>query len=89
MNKIKNTRPIKWRGYKQSIWKIIQSNDYKDEPKSQNRMGIWIKNIKEMFNKDLEELKNKQTMVNSTMTEKYSRRNQYQNNWGRRMDKKT
>ena len=35
-------------------------------------MGIWIKKIKEMFKKDLGELKNKQTMVTSTMTEKYS-----------------
>ena len=43
-------------------------------------MEARIEKIQEMFNKDLEELKNKQTMVNSTMTEKYSRRNQYQNN---------
>ena len=37
-----------------------------------NRMEARIEKIKEMFNKDLEELKNKQTILN----EKYTRRNQ-------------
>ena len=30
----KLTRPNKWRGNKQSTWKIIQNNDSKDDPKS-------------------------------------------------------
>ena len=34
-----------------------------------NRMEAWIKKIQEMFNKDLEELKNKQTEMNNTITE--------------------
>ena len=34
-----------------------------------NRMEAWIKKIKEMFNNDLEELKNKQIEMNSTITE--------------------
>ena len=33
-----------------------------------NRMESWIKKIKEMFNKDLEEIKNKQKVMNSTIT---------------------
>ena len=33
-------------------------------------MEAWIEKIKEMFNKDLEELKNKQTEMNNTITEK-------------------
>ena len=41
-------------------------------------MEAWIKNIQEKFNKDLEELKNKQTEMKKTITEmkKYTRRNQ-------------
>ena len=34
-----------------------------------NRMEAWIEKIQEMFNKDLEELKNKQTEMNNTKTE--------------------
>ena len=42
------------------------------------RMEAWIKKIQEMFNKDLEELKNKKSVMHSTITEikKYTRRNQ-------------
>ena len=32
-------------------------------------MEAWIEKIQEMFNKDLEELKNKQTEMNNTITE--------------------
>ena len=43
-----------------------------------NRMEAQIEKIQGMFNKDLEELKSKQTVMNNTITEikKYSRRNQ-------------
>ena len=44
-----------------------------------NRREAWIEKIQETFNKDLEELKNKQhTDMNNTNTEKkkYTRRNQ-------------
>ena len=34
-----------------------------------NRMEAWIEKTQEMFNKDLEELKNKQAVVNNTVTE--------------------
>ena len=34
-----------------------------------NRMEVWIKKIKEMFNKELEELKNKQTVMDNTINE--------------------
>ena len=34
-----------------------------------NRMEAWIEKIQEMFNKDLEELKNKQTEMSNTITE--------------------
>ena len=34
-----------------------------------NRMEAWIEKIQEMFNKDVEELKNKQTEMNNTITE--------------------
>ena len=34
-----------------------------------NRLEAWIEKIKEMFNKDLEELKNKQTEMNNIITE--------------------
>ena len=40
------------------------------------RMEAKIKKIQEMFNKDLEELKNKQTEMNNTITENYTRRHQ-------------
>ena len=48
--------------------KIIQSNDSKD-PNIRIRMEAWIEKIWEAFNKDLEELKNKQTEMNNTITE--------------------
>ena len=33
------------------------------------KMEAWIEKIQEMFNKDLEELKNKQTVMENTITE--------------------
>ena len=50
---------------RQSIWKRIQSNDSKMIQNLGNRM----KKIQETFNKDLEELKNKQTMMNNKINE--------------------
>ena len=44
-------------------------------------LGNRMKKIQETFNKDLEELKSKQTVMNNTITEiRYSRRNRKQNN---------
>ena len=34
-----------------------------------NRREAWIEKIQEMFNKDIEELQNKQTVMNNTITE--------------------
>ena len=50
---------------KQPTWKRIQSNDTKDDPKSREQNGENTRN----FNKDLEELKSKQTVMNNTITE--------------------
>ena len=44
-------------------------------------LGNRMKKMQEMFTKDLEELKNKERWND------YTRSNQQQNNWGRRMDK--
>ena len=41
--------------------KKIQNNDNEDDPGPWKRMEAKIKKMQEMFNKDLEELKNKQT----------------------------
>ena len=46
--------------FKVMIVKMIQN--------LRNRMEVWIEKIQEMFNKDLEELKNKQTEMNNTIT---------------------
>ena len=52
---------------RQSIWKTIQGNDSKDDPRSWKRMEAQTKKIQEMFNKELEDLKNKQ--MNNTIIE--------------------
>ena len=68
----KNTSPNKWRGNRQTTWKRIQNNDSKDDTLKMEKM-------QESINKDLEELKNKETEANNIITEikkKYSRRNQ-------------
>ena len=44
-------------------------------------LGNTMEKIKETFNKDLEKLKSKQTMMNNTINEiNFSRRNQLQKN---------
>ena len=35
----KKLRTTKWKGDRQSTWKIIQHNDSKDDPKSQEKNG--------------------------------------------------
>ena len=52
------------------------------------KMDTQIKKLKEMLNKELEDLKSKQTKMNGTISEmkKYARRNQQQDNRGRRMN---
>ena len=46
-------------------WKRIQNNDSKDDQKLWKKMN----KMQESINKDLEELKNKHTETNSTITE--------------------
>ena len=60
--------------FRRMIVKMIQDLGKTTEAK--------IEEMQEMFKKDLEELKNKQTEMNNTITEmkKYTRRNQSQNN---------
>ena len=56
------------------------NNDSEDDPGPQKKkkMEAKMEKMQEMFNKDLGELKNKQTEMNNTITEKkkYTRRNQ-------------
>jgi len=50
----------KLNGERQSTWKIIHSNYSKDDPKSQKKeMEAQTKRIQDMFNKELEDLKNR------------------------------
>ena len=55
---------------------MIQGNDSKDDSRSWERMEAQAKKMQEMLNKDLEDLKKKQTKMNDTIkwNEKYSRR---------------
>ena len=50
--------------------KRIQNNDSKDDPKiSEKEWRQRLRRLKKMFNKDLEELKNKQSEMNNTINE--------------------
>ena len=62
---MKSKKANKWRVNRQSTWKRNQSNDSKDDPNHGNRM----EKIQEMFNKALEELKSKQSMMNNTIND--------------------
>ena len=52
-----------------------------------NKMEALIEKIQEMFNKDLDELKNKQTEMNNTTEMKNTLEGINNNNWGRRTSK--
>ena len=57
-----------------------------------NRMEAWIKKIQEIINKDLEELKNEQSVMNNMINwnkKKNARWNQQLNNWGKKKKKKS
>ena len=62
----RNRSPNKWRGNRQTTWKRIQNNDSKDDKKKnlENKM----EKTQVSINKDLEELKNKHTETNNTIT---------------------
>ena len=59
----------KGNGDRQSSRKRIQINDMKMIQDLGKRMEAKIEKMQEMFNTDLEELKNKQTEMNNTITE--------------------
>ena len=67
------------------IVKIIQNLENKMELQI-NSLEIKMEKMQEMFNKDLEEIKKSQSIMNNAINEmkKYSRGNQQENNWGRR-----
>ena len=50
------------------IVKMIQNLENKTEA-SINRLEAWIEKMKEMFNKKIEELKNKQSTMNTAIIE--------------------
>ena len=67
-------KTTKWSEDTQLSRKRIQNNNSKDDSGSWRKkvrmeMEVRIKKMQEMFNKDLEELKNKQTEMNNTITE--------------------
>ena len=70
------TKPNKRGGDRESAWKRIQNNDSKDDPKSWKQNGVTDKSletktekIQEMFNKDLEEIKKSQLIMNNAINE--------------------
>ena len=72
------TKPIKRGGDMESTWKIIQNNDSRDDPKSWKQNGVTdnletrIEKMQEKFNKDLEEIKKSQSIMNNAITESKS-----------------
>ena len=70
-------KTTKWSRDRQSSSKRIQNNDSEDDPGLGKRMEAKIEKIQEMFKKDIEELKNKQTDEQyNNWNENYTRRNQ-------------
>ena len=69
------TKPNQRGGHRESIWKIIQNNDSKNDPKSWKQNGVTdsletrIEKMQEKFNKDLEEIKKSQSIMNNVITE--------------------
>lgn len=60
-SQIKGNRQSTWKKFRVKIAKMIQD--------LRNSMEAWIEGIQEIINKDLEELKNRQIMMNTTITE--------------------
>ena len=55
----KPRKTSEWSGDRQASRKIIQNNDSEDDPGPRKKNGGKDREMQEMFNKDLEELKNK------------------------------
>ena len=69
------TKPNKKGGDWESSWKIIQNKDSKNDPKSWKQNGVTDslearnEEMQEKFNKDLEEIKKSQSIMNNAITE--------------------
>lgn len=57
---------MKLKGYRQYTKERIQSNYSKDDPRSQQRMEVQIKKIKEMIYKEIKDLKERQKEMSYT-----------------------
>ena len=73
MIKTHQTKPNQRGGDRESIQKRIQKNDSKDDPKVlknglTDRLETSTKKMQEMFNKDLEEIKKSQSIMNNEIT---------------------
>ena len=61
--------------HRESTWKRIQNNDSKNDPKSWKQNGVTdsletrIEKMQEKFNKDLEEIKKSQYIMNNAINE--------------------
>lgn len=60
---------MKLKGYRQYTKERIQSNYSKDDPRSQQRMEVQIKKIKEMIYKEIKDLKERQKEMSYTIIE--------------------
>ena len=63
--KLQNNNKAKWR--QPTPRKRIQNDDSEDDQDLRKRMKTRIEKMQKVFNKDIEELKNKQTDMNNTM----------------------
>ena len=60
-------------GDRQPSRKIIQNNDNEDDPGSQKRVDTKIEKMREMFTRDLKELKSRQIEMSNTLEGIHSR----------------
>ena len=69
------TKPDQREGDRESTWKRIQNNDSKNNPKFWKQNGVIdslekrTEKMQEMFNKDLEEIKKSQSIMNNSVNE--------------------
>ena len=66
-------KTTKWSGDRQHSSERIQTNDSENDSGSWKRMEANIEKMKEIFTKDLWEMKNKQAEMNSTLEGIHSR----------------
>ena len=72
---INATKPNKRGGDRESTWKRIQNSDNKNNPKSWKQNEVTdsletrIEKMQEKFNRDLEEIKKGQSIMNNTIND--------------------